>query len=280
MRRPAVLLPAALAALLATFLSLRILDASSAFLAGARQVPRPARATALPRPAVVRLPEQTEESRAWAEKNFVDETKKFSESSFPISPSELIRRARRMLALNGGFPGEVGDLLADDFEFAGPVVGPMPKEHFLISISDFNFMDAFPDANYEMYDFRVDPFEPNRVWFTSRGTGTQTGTTPNVKKPTGKGYVNPPQACSITFNEEGKATQYTVGYVMDRRVGNTGGLGGLFGIMYAAGSPLPYKEAKPFKPSLGYRFRMWLANFYYDKRSKERAAEKEKEASS
>ena len=30
------------------------------------------------------------------------------------------------------------------------------------------FQDAFPDLNPNYYGFFVDPFEPHRVWFTSR----------------------------------------------------------------------------------------------------------------
>jgi hypothetical protein len=42
---------------------------------------------------------------------------------------------------------------------------------------------------------------------------------------------------------------WQVGYVIDRRAGNTGGLGALFGIMYAIGHPLPFPEAKPYRRS-------------------------------
>lgn len=37
--------------------------------------------------------------------------------------------------------------------------------------------------------------------------------------------------------------------VMDRRIGNTGGLGGIYGILYAIGKPLPFPEARPWKMS-------------------------------
>ena len=40
---------------------------------------------------------------------------------------------------------------------------------------------------------------------------------------------------------------------MDRTTGNTGGLGGLFGPLYAIGKGLPFPEAQPFKPSKRYR---------------------------
>jgi hypothetical protein len=35
-----------------------------------------------------------------------------------------------------------------------------------------------------------------------------------------------PETLSYTFNEKGEVTSFTGGYVIDRRVGNTDGLGG------------------------------------------------------
>jgi hypothetical protein len=43
---------------------------------------------------------------------------------------------------------------------------------------------------------------------------------------TGTEVVCPPQTLSLTFNEAGKVVKYTGGYVMDKTVGNSGGLGG------------------------------------------------------
>ena len=48
--------------------------------------------------------------------------------------------------------------------------------------------------------------------------------------------------------------------VKDREVGNTGGLGGLYGIMYAIGKPLPFPEARPWKMSKRYRAFQALGN--------------------
>lgn len=47
-----------------------------------------------------------------------------------------------------------------------------------------------------------------------------------------------PECMSYTFNAAGKCTSYTGGYVMDRRVGNTKGLGAMFGILAAIGGPV------------------------------------------
>lgn len=53
----------------------------------------------------------------------------------------------------------------------------------------------------------------------------------------------------LTFNEEGKVTRYTGGYVMDRTLGNTRGLGGLFGSLYTIGKGFPFPEGRPWSPS-------------------------------
>lgn len=50
--------------------------------------------------------------------------------------------------------------------------------------------------------------------------------------------VAAPECLSYTFDEDGKCTSFTGGYIMDRRVGNTQGLGALFGIIAAIGGPV------------------------------------------
>ena len=88
------------------------------------------------------------------------------------------------------------DMLADDFEFAGPVVGPINKEQYLKAVEAAldNIYDAFPELKAQYYDFRVDPFEPNRVWYTSRGYGQMTGSfAGGAIKPNGRFIQQPPQ---------------------------------------------------------------------------------------
>ena len=55
----------------------------------------------------------------------------------------------------------------------------------------------------------------------------------------GKVIQGAPECCSYTFNDELKVTSFTGGYVIARRVGNTGGMGALFGILHAIGAPVP-----------------------------------------
>ncbi|CAK8990117.1 unnamed protein product [Durusdinium trenchii] len=73
-------------------------------------------------------------------------------------------------------------------------------------------------------------------------------------EPTGLQFENPPQACSLTFNDKGQVTKFTIGYVMDRMVGNTGGMGGFFGVLWRIGKGFPFSEGQPYAPSTGY----WL----------------------
>ena len=147
-------------------------------------------------------------------------------------------------------------VLAEDFKFVAPVVGPLEKEMFLAALRNFKIKDGFPDLNGNFYHFRMDPYYANRVWFTSQAVGTHTGDMGPIKA-TGKKVESPPQAMSMTFNEEGKVTQITVGYVMDKNIGNQGGLGGIFGIFYAIGFPLPFPEARAWQKS--WQMRMFTS---------------------
>ena len=78
--------------------------------------------------------------------------------------------------------------------------------------------------------------------------------------PTGVRVESPPQSCSVIFNAEGLVRKFTIGYVMDRDVGNSGGLGGAYGLLYAIGKPLPFPEAQPWKISKRYKAFLFFGN--------------------
>lgn len=208
--------------------------------------------------------QQLQKIQAWEAQEEVlseeAEEKQTKDAAFPISPEELILRAKYYLAVNQD--GVVDEsLLADDFEFVGPVIGPLKKEDFIEQLNIFQYRKAFPDSAIQWHHFRVDPFDASRVWFTGRGHGTNTGSAPPVlAEPTKKKFISPPQTCSLRFNERGQVREYTAGYVMDRRQGNQGGLGGLFGVLYAIGKPLPYPEAQPYEWTWQRRLFTWLAS--------------------
>ncbi|KAL1496228.1 hypothetical protein AB1Y20_016191 [Prymnesium parvum] len=173
-------------------------------------------------------------------------------ASFPLPPEDLINRAK--WTISEARLGMVDDsCLAPDFEFCAPFIGPLPKDDYLGALQNFKITEAFPDLNSNFHAFRADPFQPGRVWFNTRAFATHTGKTPLLGAPTGKKLEMPPQSYSLIFNEQGKVREITVGYVVDRRIGNTGGLGGAFGFFYGVGKPLPFPECKPYKPSIQLR---------------------------
>lgn len=167
------------------------------------------------------------------------------------SADQLIAIVKEALAYNNGI-GLNPDSLASDFKFEGPVVGPLTKSAFVTALGNVDFKAAFPDWKGQFYGFHVDPIDGNRVWYIARGEGTNKGPFPGPLEATGRQVINPPQACSMTINEQGLISRYTIGYVVDRNVGNTGGLGGLYGILYAIGRGLPFPEAQPWSPSPPY----------------------------
>lgn len=195
-----------------------------------------------------------------ADPMFIDEAALLSAQDFPLSETELIAKAKEFLYFGQGV--EKPTLLAEDFVFMGPFVGGskgLPREDYLRAVGGFNLKEAFPDIEPRFMHFRADPLDAGRVWFTSQAGGTHLGDFLG-NKATGKRFETPPQACSLKFDADGKAIKYTIGHVMERSIGNTGGLGGVFGPAYAIGKPLPFPEAKPWKPSKRYR----LINFIGD----------------
>jgi len=188
----------------------------------------------------------------------VNEAKMIAAAGFPIKPADLIERCKEVL--KKGIQNSA-ESLADDFQFIGPVVGPLSKEPFVKALGGFDLTSGFPNMKNNYHGFFVDPFEPNRVWFFSRTMAKHAGTFAGSIKATGTEVEMPPQAQSMTFNEKGQVTKITVGVVMDRTVGNTGGLGGIFGLLYAVGSPLPFPEANPWKMSKRYKFFNFIGPF-------------------
>lgn len=176
-------------------------------------------------------------------------------SSFPIKPEALVAKAKEIIACEfGTAQGADSSCLAEDFQFVAPIVGPLTKAEFMRAFGSFKVKEAFPDMKGNQW-FHVDPLEPNRVWMVSRAMGTHTGTLNfGLGVPaTGKQVRSPPEAQSMLFDEAGKCYTLTVGYCMDKRIGNTEGLGGVFAFLKAVGKALPFPEAQRlYTPSLRY----------------------------
>lgn len=182
----------------------------------------------------------------------VDEKAAFSKSTFPIGPEDLILRAKQVIGADIGIgTKDGGECLADDFCFCAAVVGPLPKSEYLGALGSFNLEDSF-DITQNAFGFNVDPLQPNRVWWFSRQVAKHVNTFAGVEA-SGNELELPPQVLHLDFNEDGKVREFGF-YTVDRRQGNTGGLGGAFGYFYGVGKKLGFPEAMPYKPS--FRFRM------------------------
>lgn len=154
----------------------------------------------------------------------------------PFPETVMIQLAKGVLASDLGTKDP--DLLSDSFTFCGPLVGPLDKASFIEAFSSFKIREALPDLEENDSNFRVDPYDPYRIWYDVQGSGTRTGML-GGKEGNGAKYQGPPEAASMTFDDDGFCTRLTAGAVMDPTIGNTGGLGGVYGIFYATGVPLP-----------------------------------------
>eukprot|EP00899_Mesostigma_viride_P026966 jgi/Mesvir1/7454/Mv19229-RA.1 len=167
---------------------------------------------------------------------------------FPIPAPKLIELCKAFVESRFGVDNP--DLLAPEFYTILPVVGPLPKDAFLDIFGGFNLRDAFPDLDEGHFGFSVDPYQPNRVWYFSRGVGTHAGSFQGIP-PTGRVLQLVPTASAVVFNEQGKAIKFSTGYPVDREEGNTGGMSALFGILYFLKPSLLsfIPEGRPYKPS-------------------------------
>jgi len=176
--------------------------------------------------------------------------------SFPISPKDLIQRAKTIVYENKIGLNDNGDCLADNFVFRAQFV-EVDKPGMLSALQSFNLEDSFDMVQY-FYDWRVDPFQRNRVWFMNRVEAKHVNTFMGVKPDGNKELILPPQLFHMDLNEDAKVTEFGF-YTVDRAQGNTGGLGGAFAYFYGVGRPLPFPEAKPYRKSLRRRLVEGLA---------------------
>ena len=149
---------------------------------------------------------------------------------------------------NEGFYSPVKrEMMADDFVFMGPVVGPLNTQDYLGTLGVFKIYEAFPDVKVDVASFTQDPDDADRFWSIIRVTGTHTGTL-NVGSAqipaTGKKMVVGPQVVSVTFNAANKVTRMTGGYIADVRDGETGDAGAMFAVMRSVGLPTPRPGGK------------------------------------
>eukprot|EP00316_Scyphosphaera_apsteinii_P013775 CAMPEP_0119300030 /NCGR_PEP_ID=MMETSP1333-20130426/2028_1 /TAXON_ID=418940 /ORGANISM="Scyphosphaera apsteinii, Strain RCC1455" /LENGTH=222 /DNA_ID=CAMNT_0007301649 /DNA_START=209 /DNA_END=877 /DNA_ORIENTATION=- len=183
--------------------------------------------------------------------DLLDESAMHAANDFALSANECIAKAMDFIAANYG--QKDSSLLADNFEFIGPFVGPLARRDYIEAMEGaLNPQDGFPDLIGRQFGFTADPVEPGRVWWFTRPTGTFSkdwfGATAD-----GSRIETAPQSMGVVLNEAGLVCKFNMGTPIDRTSGNGGGLGGLFTFMYFVGNPLPIPECRPYEQSLPFK---------------------------
>lgn len=189
----------------------------------------------------------------------------YSSSTFPIKPNDLITRAKEVLSSQISLgTKDNGQCLAPNFTFRAAFV-EVNREGYLNALGSFKLEDGF-DIQPNYFGFVVDPMQTNRVWFYGRSVARHVGNFAGVEA-TQKELILPPQSFHLDFDENGLITEVGF-YTVDRAQGNTGGLGGAFAYFYGVGKPLPFPEAKPWKPSFRYKMLTKFGNLLEKLRKK------------
>ena len=151
-------------------------------------------------------------------------------------------------------PYDSSSILAEDFVFRSPTVGPLSKWDYIESLDYFRVYEAFPDINPNCYGFTVDIVEPLKVRFFVKATGTYQAklggflgsSVAMLTPPDGRPYMGSTEAWSITFNDMDRmqVKSITAGYVVDRfeeegLLCTTGGKGLVYGILNSIGVSVP-----------------------------------------
>ena len=174
--------------------------------------------------------------------------------------ADYAARAREWV-LNDGFHAPAkASLMADDFVWFGPIVGPLNKQDFLRTVDMFKVYEGFPDLKMHLAEFTRDPVEENRYWSILRVEGTHTqpqasGTGTPPYKPTNNKLDVGPQCVSVTFDADGRVSRYTGGYVVDRTQGKTGMLGAMFAVTKTVGGFVPSLRVAKILNAIGARLK-------------------------
>ena len=168
--------------------------------------------------------------------------------SSPFPESVMFSLAKRIVDTYFGV--DEPSLLTTDFQFSGPLVGPLTKDQHLRQSNVAGVKAALPDLELDAYNFEIDAFDPQRVWLILKSSGTQTKALIQddrvVKEAPDApaGYESAPEAVSVSINEKGLCYRVTTGYVLDKEVGNTKGLGGSLGLLEAIGAGKFFLETR------------------------------------
>jgi hypothetical protein len=169
----------------------------------------------------------------------------------PFPETVMIQLAKGLALSN--MASEDPSLLADDFTYCTPTDGPIRKNEFLEKYA----AEEFKDVNPNFSNYRVDPYDPERVWVDLN--------------PSGPGYQGCPQAMSFAFDQDGFCTRVTAGAVMDPTIGDGGGLGGPKGLRFARGGGTDILTTFPLPRALG-RLKNYLLAPLFGSRSTQKVS--------
>ena len=92
----------------------------------------------------------------------------------PFPNSVMIQLAEGMVSTNFGLD-DSGLLADDEFSYLEPSMGPLNKVNYLDKLSEYGIRDAVKDLDYRIENYRIDPYNPYRIWIDVRPKGTRTG---------------------------------------------------------------------------------------------------------
>ena len=122
----------------------------------------------------------------------------------PFPETVMVQLAKGVFAANMAAADPT--LLRDDFTYLEPYDGPVNKQKYLESYAPQMFSGYEPELTH----FRVDPYDPYRVWVDVREMGVTAE---------GASFECPPQAFSFTFDDDGFCTRLTANAIMDPSLG-------------------------------------------------------------
>ena len=168
--------------------------------------------------------------------------------SSPFPESVMFSLAKRIIDTYYGV--DEPSLLTADFQFSGPLVGPLTKDQHVRQSTAASVKAALPDLSLDAYNFEIDAYDPQRVWLILKSSGTQTKALVQGDRVVKEApevparYESSPEAVSVSINEKGLCYRVTTGYILDKEIGNTKGLGGSLGLLEAIGAGRSFLETR------------------------------------
>ena len=193
-----------------------------------------------------------------------------SEESYPIPTLQILRSWTEEYIQGvhkaGGMTrvsAQVQDMLATEFVFTSPNVGPLNKPDYIKLMGYYqnyglDLATGIPDLQVSYEGWHVDPDQPWRIWAVARYSGTHLGTvvvpgtdlqlTPiNDGQPRVR-FTSGPEVQSFLWTPDKKILWHTMGYIGDEYTGSNKGYGGIDGLLVSMGLPTLYLDAtSPFR---------------------------------